>query len=244
MARVKTVGMLHFIQRLDNGLVTTLNHTTQGSPVLDTFMTKVLLLPSFKVFPIVLAMLAVSVAAPRLRDKWSALLTPLAGGFAALVVTRLMQNLMPERPRPMHEPTLHFVLPAGVPPETLSEWSSFPSDTTALAFALAAGVWCRSRALGTAALVWAALFVGLPRIFAGFHYPSDIVAGALIGVAMTLGLRPAAERFATTTGDLIARPALQPLVCGLVFAVLFQTVMMFDDVRVVARIVSEEVGAP
>jgi membrane-associated phospholipid phosphatase len=60
---------------------------------------------------------------------------------------------------------------------------SFPSDHATGAFALAFGVWLYDRAIGSALLVVAAL-LSFSRIYVGTHYPGDVIAGALIGVAM------------------------------------------------------------
>jgi undecaprenyl-diphosphatase len=60
--------------------------------------------------------------------------------------------------------------------------SSMPSNSAAAFFALAAAVWGFNRRAGTAMLAVAAIHAFL-RIYAGVHYPSDIIVGALIGVA-------------------------------------------------------------
>lgn len=60
---------------------------------------------------------------------------------------------------------------------------SFPSGHTCAAFA-AAGVWFRNlpgRWLGAVGLGMAAL-MGFSRLYVGVHYPSDVLAGALIGL--------------------------------------------------------------
>ena len=57
---------------------------------------------------------------------------------------------------------------------------SFPSDHTALAFVLAFSVFCYNKKRGTIFLIIAAL-IGLARVFAGVHYPLDVLAGALVG---------------------------------------------------------------
>jgi len=60
--------------------------------------------------------------------------------------------------------------------------SSMPSNSAAAFFALAAAVWGFNRRAGTAMLAVAAIHAIL-RVYAGVHYPSDIIVGALIGVA-------------------------------------------------------------
>ncbi len=60
--------------------------------------------------------------------------------------------------------------------------SSMPSNSAAAFFALAAAVWGFNRWAGTAMLAVAAIH-GFLRVYAGVHYPSDIIVGALIGVA-------------------------------------------------------------
>lgn len=60
--------------------------------------------------------------------------------------------------------------------------NSFPSDHTAVGFAVAAGLWWVRRRLSIA-LGILALIVGLSRVVAGLHYPVDILGGAIDGVA-------------------------------------------------------------
>jgi undecaprenyl-diphosphatase len=66
--------------------------------------------------------------------------------------------------------------------------SSFPSVPIALAFCFAAGAWYANRRIGIALVVLASLY-GLARVYAGVHYPSDIVGGALIGWGAVYGLK-------------------------------------------------------
>lgn len=65
--------------------------------------------------------------------------------------------------------------------------SSFPSGHATMFFALAAAMFFLNRWLG----IWflaAAVLVGLGRIFVGVHWPSDIIAGALLGVICALAI--------------------------------------------------------
>lgn len=60
--------------------------------------------------------------------------------------------------------------------------SSFPSAHAAIFFALAMTVWFTSRKWGWWFFIFATL-MGIARIYAGVHWPYDIVAGAVIGIA-------------------------------------------------------------
>jgi undecaprenyl-diphosphatase len=84
---------------------------------------------------------------------------------------------------------------------------SFPSDHATGAFALALGVWLYDRTLGTILLVLAAL-LSFARVYVGTHYPGDVVAGALVGIAVAAALylvkptRHLIESAARRSGDL------------------------------------------
>ena len=58
---------------------------------------------------------------------------------------------------------------------------SFPSDHTAIAFAIALTLFFFNKRIGYAALV-CAVAIGIGRIGAGVHYPLDVLAGAIIGM--------------------------------------------------------------
>jgi undecaprenyl-diphosphatase len=81
------------------------------------------------------------------------------------------------RPRPFvdHEVTRLFYAPTD---------SSFPSNPAAAAFAIAVAVWAVNRRLGSLLLTAASLY-GFARVYAGVHYPLDIVSGALIAIVVT-----------------------------------------------------------
>jgi len=73
---------------------------------------------------------------------------------------------------------------------------SFPSAHTAFAFGAAAGL-ARAYPRGTWAFFTGALALSLTRIYVGAHFPSDVLAGALIGSAAGWGAGRAMEtRFA------------------------------------------------
>ena len=57
---------------------------------------------------------------------------------------------------------------------------SFPSGHAALAFSIATSVTLSDHRLAAPAYVWATA-VGVARVWHGVHYPSDVLAGALVG---------------------------------------------------------------
>lgn len=63
--------------------------------------------------------------------------------------------------------------------------STFPSKHTAVAFALASGIFLEKKQLGVWLLALAFL-IGLSRIIVGVHYPADILASMLIGPCVSL----------------------------------------------------------
>jgi len=85
-----------------------------------------------------------------------------------------------DRPRPYEtHPASDHLLSAPSPDP------SFPSDHAAAAFAIAFAVLAFSRRGGLVFLA-AATLIGLSRIALGMHYPSDVVAGALVGWAAAM----------------------------------------------------------
>lgn len=114
------------------------------------------------------------------RRDWSAWSGPLLIVYlvSGLVNTGLVKEVLP-RDRPSQfawaEPAEGFF------------YRAFPSGHTATAFAMAWLILLKTR--GTAierwgwwALVWAT-GVGISRIYRGVHWPTDVVAGAAVGIA-------------------------------------------------------------
>lgn len=100
--------------------------------------------------------------------------------FISMMFARALVVLLPFRPRPIHEGSLDFMLPFGMNPRALKTWSSFPSDHATLFFALSLGILCVSRRFGIVALAYTFFFIALPRVYLGLHYPTDILAGAML----------------------------------------------------------------
>ncbi len=112
------------------------------------------------------------------------LLYGVIASFLAVVLARALSIMVPFRERPLRNPALHFQLPYGMTEKALLGWSSFPSDHAALFFTLAMSLFFVSRRTGILALCYVFFFVSLPRIYLGIHYPTDMLVGALMGIAL------------------------------------------------------------
>ncbi len=102
----------------------------------------------------------------------------------SLILIRLIALVLPFRVRPLVDPTngLHF------PKDNFDwvNWSSFPSDHAILLATLTTCLFFISRLCGWIALLDSTLLVLVPRVYLGIHYPTDILAGAAIGVGVAL----------------------------------------------------------
>jgi membrane-associated phospholipid phosphatase len=118
-------------------------------------------------------------------------------GIGSLVVALLKETL--DRPRPAHaDPTIETAV--GTPGSP-----SFPSGHTATAFAAAAVVGAFYPRLRWPLYALAAL-VGVSRIYLGVHFALDVLAGAILGLSIGLGIVWAVRK---TRPRLMTRTALR-----------------------------------
>ncbi|HEY4211006.1 MAG TPA: phosphatase PAP2 family protein [Steroidobacteraceae bacterium] len=101
-----------------------------------------------------------------------------------IIVARTLADLLPFRVRPAFDPELHLQIPPALKSNNLMTWSSFPSDHAVVWFTLAFGIMTIDRKLGVLGCVYA-FFLGLGRVYAGVHYPTDILAAAAIAAGVT-----------------------------------------------------------
>ena len=122
-------------------------------------------------------------------EKREILLFGLFTSVLSVLVARVLALMLPFRDRPLHTPDIGYRLPYGMQPDSLINWSSFPSDHATMFICLAITLWMVSRRLGALAFVYVLFVIDLPRIYDGIHYPTDILAGTLLGFAVALLVR-------------------------------------------------------
>ncbi len=123
--------------------------------------------------------------------------------------------------------------------DALAGWSSFPSDHAALFICLAVAIWFASKRLGAIALGYTCFFILLPRIYLGIHYPTDVLAGMLVGIGVaSLAKITWLRRTATMPGMhwLEAHPASFH---GFLFLCSFEIAESFSSLRDIAGFGSE-----
>jgi undecaprenyl-diphosphatase len=121
-------------------------------------------------------------------------------GISALSIANVVVwlfNITLERPRPFveHGDQLNLLFYPPTDP-------SFPANPVAVGFAAATAAWTINRKFG----LWlyaAAILFGFSRLYAGVFYPTDIVGGAIVGIAI-YGFTTYLRRF------------LEPLITGFV----------------------------
>ena len=164
------VGTVIFLLGMDIYLLELFNHTLVH-PLLDIFM--VLLTTTGLVF------LSASAAGFAARGDRR---TAVAIGFSLLAAgtLTLLFYWLGMRPRPPIHHDVRLIVPAPALP-------SFPSGHASLAFAAVTVVAMRLRNwCWTALLACGGLAIGLSRVYLGHHYPSDVLAGVVLGTAVGL----------------------------------------------------------
>jgi undecaprenyl-diphosphatase len=164
----------------------------------------------------------------------------LIGGVGAVlagILSRLLQVSVPFHARPLYNPALNLTWPIGVERGALNHWgaSSFPSDHASFCFALAALIWIRNRRLGVFAFFWASI-TSSARVFLAFHYPSDILGGAVLGILIVIlfGNLPLPRvAYRLLEWERCASPSFY----AVAFIASYQAGTLFNDVREIGHLI-------
>lgn len=173
--------MLGLIIRVDQSIVLWFSHLVGKNSVLDRAM---ILLASDYFLPVSISLVLLCLwfagrgFAERDRNQkacvCSAITIGISMGFV-LVANSIWRHPHPfqDMPQLLDPVTNHIFYPIHDP--------SFPSNSSCLTFAAAAGVWHFNRRWGYMMLVPAVL-MPLAKVYAAVYYPSDIIGGVLVGV--------------------------------------------------------------
>lgn len=152
-----------------------------------------------------------------------------------LFVAKILALTLPFRPRPIHVKGFEFILPHSVHSKTLEFWSSFPSDHATFFLILALGFYSISKSVGWFSLIYSFVIILIPRIYLGFHYPTDILGGLVVGFGI----------FQLTKWPSLLDRCLKPvfgfkekksgLFYGVLFFITYQSAVLFEDLRKVGE---------
>lgn len=166
---------------------------------------------------------------PEKRTRRQVLISTLVACVLALAIGRALVSTLPVRLRPNDNPVFHFTVPAFSAVDKPE--SSFPSDHAILFIALATGLLLASRRIGVLALSYAVALICFPRLWLGFHFLSDLLAGAFFGAGLVLLFNGQKVRSAIA-GPLCALLEARPQVFyTALFLFTYQVAQMFDPAR-------------
>lgn len=137
-------------------------------------------------------------------DRRMAVYTAIIAAALSLAVALVIQRFyVHQRPFILRSGDIVQLLPHAADP-------SFPSEHATGSFALAAGIGLYRARFGIALLALAAL-ISFSRVYVGIHYPADVAAGALIGIASAVAVWLARPLLAWFDATLIRRIVPAPL---------------------------------
>jgi len=161
--------IIEFVKNIDLVIFRAVNQFSFKWAWLDIFS---VFLSNYLVFFLV-AILTLSVL--KSRNRWRMVVISLASAFAARFIITDFIRFIHHRMRPFLVLNDSNLLIDRV------NQSSFPSGHAAFCFGLATVVYLYNKRLGIVFFV-AALLVSVARVFVGVHWPSDILAGAAVGI--------------------------------------------------------------
>jgi membrane-associated phospholipid phosphatase len=199
----------------------------------------------FRSIPCVVLLAGYWGAAGSSRERRHSIRRTVLGGFVtagvALLLSRVIQNLW-ETHRPIHDPALSGSFQAQFRAMIGDDLHAFPSDHAAFLVPL---VWSLGRLqpwLGAATAVLLACALGA-RAYLGLHYPTDILAGAILGAVIVWGERRWPEVASRGVALVDEARALWPVATAAgLFLIAYCYASMFESIRDLAGAVVRALG--
>ncbi|HXY06445.1 MAG TPA: phosphatase PAP2 family protein [Terriglobales bacterium] len=172
-----------WLKGLDQGILCWVNSFVAGHPTQHKIIAGMGSNEFFRGLPIFFLISVLWFSARIDEERRSRMLAGLMATCVLTLFSVYLQSHLFWHLRPLLNSGLHLT----VNPEEASSWigyhgnNSFPSDTMTLYWGLAAVVFLERRRWGVLAFLWTILIIAIPRVYTGVHYPSDIVASAMLG---------------------------------------------------------------
>lgn len=166
---------------------------------------------------------------PKASARLERLFSIIVFSIVAVFLARALALVLPFRVRPLNAELAGFEALSGLGDHAFVRWSAFPSDNAVLFSCLVAGIYSASRRLGVFAAGYFVVFVCVPRLIAGIHWPTDLLGGSLIGLALAwVALRP---RVRSSIGGLGLRwlERAKGPTYAVLFLVTFQLTRLFEE---------------
>ena len=172
----------------DAGIVTYINHMGNRwswlNPVARVFTDHNLLTDGPLVFLLWIAFFPRAGSREEILEKRRKIAATVSLALVGVFIARVLAMVFPFRERPLRTVALHFQSPHILRSAVLYGWSSFPSDHAVLLVTLAVGLLFVSWTLGTIGLVYTFVVNLFLRMYLGLHWPTDLIAGVVIGTGL------------------------------------------------------------
>jgi len=173
--------MLELVIQVDQSIILWVSHLVGKSAILDRIM---ILLASDYFIPVSISFILLYIwfmgrdFAERDKNQKATVCAAITIGIAmgfVLITNSIWRHPHPfqDMPQLLDPVTKYIFYPIHDPP--------FPSNSSCLTFATAAGVWQFNRKWGLILLV-PAILMPLAKVYAAVYYPSDIIGGAILGI--------------------------------------------------------------
>ncbi len=179
---------------MDSALFQAINHLAGSNAAVDGFFIFISTYGPYVLFGLLVVLWFGSRQNPMSAYRQRMVIIAILSVMLALLINQVIIRVW-ARPRPFTILATNLLLPPSREP-------SFPSDHATFGFAIALALLLASRPLGISGSL-IAILLAFSRVYTGEHYPSDVIAGAVIGGITTLLLFRAQSYLEPTLGPIL-----------------------------------------